>query len=183
MPPRRAGPLSSSGFRGVRARPAGNFYAEIRVTGFRLSLGTFATPHEVARVYDAAAWRLGRPRRDMNFDDVNSRAEAEMVAPPPCLVTAEEKHRHRQRQRRLAIAEADERAMEAWRKNFPQDVADEMHFYAEKKAQREAEKAAKKARKAFIMAQLEGETTISDDDPRWDDLWSTTDVSLSADEE
>jgi hypothetical protein len=29
--------------------------------------------HEVARAYDAVAWRLGRSRRGMNFDDVWTR--------------------------------------------------------------------------------------------------------------
>jgi hypothetical protein len=52
MPPRRR---SNSGYRGVRARPNGTFYVEIRS-------------------YDAVAWRLGRPRWSMNFDDVTTRA-------------------------------------------------------------------------------------------------------------
>jgi hypothetical protein len=30
--------------------------------------------HEAARAYDAVAWRLGRSRRSMNFDDVTTRA-------------------------------------------------------------------------------------------------------------
>jgi hypothetical protein len=33
----------------VRAWQAGNFYAEIRTTGYRLPLGTFKTAHETAR--------------------------------------------------------------------------------------------------------------------------------------
>jgi hypothetical protein len=41
----------------------------------------------------------------------------------------------------------------------------------------------KRANKALISAQLEGETTIADDNPRWANLWSTTDVSSSTDEE
>ncbi|KAK1627389.1 hypothetical protein QYE76_001704 [Lolium multiflorum] len=58
MPPRRRG---SSGFRGVRARPNGRFYAEMRAGGFRLTLGTYNTPELAARAYDAAAWRFRRP--------------------------------------------------------------------------------------------------------------------------
>jgi hypothetical protein len=38
-----------------------------------------------------------------------------------------------------------------------------------------------RARRAFI--QLEEETTISDDDQGWVDMWSTIDVSSSAKEE
>ncbi|KAM0912306.1 hypothetical protein ACQ4PT_012976 [Festuca glaucescens] len=175
MPPRR----SSSGYRGVRTRPAGNFYVEIRATGYRLTLGTFETAHEAARAYDAAAWRLGRPRRELNFHDVNSAAQAEMLAPPPCLVTNEERQRHRQRQRRLAIAVADERTMAAWRENFPQDVIDENEFFKQQQAERKAARQAKQARKAFILAQMEGLSTIDDDDPWWADLFSSTASSSS----
>jgi hypothetical protein len=56
MPPRRRG---SSGFRGVRARPNGRFYAEMRAGGFRLTLGTYNTPELAARAYDAPTTTLG----------------------------------------------------------------------------------------------------------------------------
>jgi hypothetical protein len=67
MPPRCCG---SSGYAGVRARPAGKFYAEIRTGDSRIGVGTFETAHEAGRAYDAAAWRLGRPRQSMNFNDI-----------------------------------------------------------------------------------------------------------------
>ncbi|KAE8801737.1 putative AP2 protein [Hordeum vulgare] len=67
MPPRRR---SVSGYCGVRERPNDGFYAEIRSGDLRLSLGTYYTAHEAARAFDAAAWRLGRSRRQMNFQDV-----------------------------------------------------------------------------------------------------------------
>ncbi|KAE8798482.1 putative AP2 protein [Hordeum vulgare] len=60
-------PRSISGYHGVRPRPSGMFYAEIRSGNMRLGLGTFETAHEAARAYDAAAWRLRRPRAQMNF--------------------------------------------------------------------------------------------------------------------
>ncbi|KAK1661685.1 hypothetical protein QYE76_049844 [Lolium multiflorum] len=112
MPLRHRG---SSGFRGVRARPNGRFYAEMRAGGFRLTLGTYNTPELAARAYDAAAWRFRRPRRDMNFPDVESLEEAEFLAPTPCLVDDEDRRRHRQVQRRIAIAEHDEELMRQWR--------------------------------------------------------------------
>ena len=59
MPSRRRG---SSGYRGVRERPSGAFYAEIRSGDVCLGLGTFETTHEAARAYDAAAWHLQRSR-------------------------------------------------------------------------------------------------------------------------
>ena len=48
------------------------------------------------RAYDAAAWRLRRPVRDMNFDDVANLEEAEFVAGAPRPVTDEDRRRHRQ---------------------------------------------------------------------------------------
>jgi hypothetical protein len=70
MPHRRH---SSSGYRGVRARPNGTFYAEIRSSDEHIGLSTFETAHEAAHVYDAVAWRLGRSRRSMKFNDVMTR--------------------------------------------------------------------------------------------------------------
>jgi hypothetical protein len=57
---------SSSTYRGVRARPANNFYVKIRAAGYRLTLETFKTVHEAARAYDTAAWQLGHPLCDVN---------------------------------------------------------------------------------------------------------------------
>ena len=54
---------SSSGYRGIRARANGTYYAEIRPGDDWIALGTYETAHEAARAWDAAAWRLGRPRR------------------------------------------------------------------------------------------------------------------------
>jgi hypothetical protein len=67
MPPRRR---SSLGYRGVRARPNGTFYAEIRSSEERIGLGTFETAHEAARAYDAVAWRLGLQWREEFTEDV-----------------------------------------------------------------------------------------------------------------
>jgi hypothetical protein len=50
MPPRWR---SASGFKGVRPRPNGLFYVEIRTAGFHLTLATFNSPEEAARAYDA----------------------------------------------------------------------------------------------------------------------------------
>jgi hypothetical protein len=92
MPPRRR---SASGFKGMRPRPNGLFYAEVRTAGFHLTLGTYNSLEEAARVYDAAAWRIGRPRRQMNFPETESHEEAQFLAPQPHLVTEEDRHLHR----------------------------------------------------------------------------------------
>ncbi|KAE8815818.1 putative AP2 protein [Hordeum vulgare] len=112
MPPRRRGP---SGYRGVRERRAGVYYADIRSGDVLLGLGTFETSHEAARAYDAAAWRLGRPRAQMNIQDVYTREQAQDLAPPPRLITDQDREEHRRRKGRLLVAEEDERAMAEWR--------------------------------------------------------------------
>nr|XP_051211581.1 ethylene-responsive transcription factor RAP2-6-like [Lolium perenne] len=73
----------SSSYRGVRARPNGTFYAEIRSGDKRIGLGTFEMAHEAARAYDVVGWRLGRSRRSMNFNDVWTRQQAEVLMLPP----------------------------------------------------------------------------------------------------
>jgi hypothetical protein len=60
---------------------------ELRAGGYRLTLGTYPTVELAARAYDTAAWRFRRPRRDMNFLDVESLKEAEFLASPPPLLT------------------------------------------------------------------------------------------------
>ncbi|CAM0879972.1 unnamed protein product [Alopecurus aequalis] len=175
MSPRR----NLSGYRGVRARPNGTFYAEIRTGNTRIGLGTFETAHESARAWDAAAWRLGRPRGSMNFRDVWTWQQAQDLAPPPHVVTEEDNLRNRLIQRRLAIVEQDERAMALWAERFPEDVAAERAFYA----QRRARLAAKRARHAAVMAEMEADPNGEDwpsDDPRWEDYWTTSDVTTSS---
>jgi hypothetical protein len=108
MPPRCRG---SFGFRCVRARPNSRFYAELRVGGFRLTLSSYNTPELAARAYDAAAWRFRRPHRDLNFQDIESLEEAEILAPAPSHVNEEDRRRHRQAQHRIAIAKRDEELM------------------------------------------------------------------------
>jgi hypothetical protein len=142
MPPHRR---SSSGYRGVQARPNRTFYAEIYSGEERIGLGTFETTHEAARAYDAVAWRLGRPRRSMKFDDVTMRAQAEMLTPPPPAITREQQARQRELEQRLLIAERDERLRLEWREQFPEDVAAMEAFYAEKAEEKAAIKAVKKA--------------------------------------
>jgi hypothetical protein len=139
MPPRRRG---SSGYVGVRAGPADNFYAEIRTDDRRIGLGTFETAHEAARAYDAAAWRLSPPRQSMNFDDVATTEQVHQIAPPPCLITEEEQRCHRvdrshrrDDRRRLLITEEDERLRREWVRRFPDNVR-AMGAFEEERAQR-----------------------------------------------
>nr|XP_051221522.1 ethylene-responsive transcription factor 2-like [Lolium perenne] len=88
MPPRRRPPSGYHGVRGAAERPIRRGDPFRRGSGSRL--GTFDTAHEAARSYDAVAWRLGRSRRAMNFHDVFTREQAEMLAPPP-MITREQR--------------------------------------------------------------------------------------------
>ncbi|KAE8777321.1 Protein TRANSPARENT TESTA 12 [Hordeum vulgare] len=169
----------SSGYRGIRERPSGAYYAEIRSGDVRLCPGTFETSHEAARAYDAAAWRLGRPRAQMNFHDVYTRKQAQAVAPPPRLITDQDNEDQRRRQRRLPIAEENEGAMAEWRRRHPEDVAVENAFWAKKTTRRCAEQVDRRRRKALAISQYDlvnvgGKSFFGSDDERWDDIWLHT---------
>ncbi|KAE8771358.1 Protein TRANSPARENT TESTA 12 [Hordeum vulgare] len=186
MPPLRR---SSSGYRGVRERPSGTYYAEIRSGDVRLGLGMFETAHEAARAYDAAAWRLGRPRAQMNFHNVYTREQAQNLAPPPRLIIEKDRAEHRQQQRLLLVAEEDERRMAEWRRRHPEDVAAENAYWAERTARRHAEPHDRHVRKLLAVSQCgpveAGLASIfTSDDERWEDAFlSTSDITHSDDSE
>uniref|UniRef100_A0ACD5VTF8 Uncharacterized protein n=1 Tax=Avena sativa TaxID=4498 RepID=A0ACD5VTF8_AVESA len=182
MPPRS----NQTSFTGVRFRPSGRFYAEIRAAGERIVLGTFDTAELAARAWDAAAWRLGRSRAILNFHDCETLEEAEFVVGVSTanLVSVEQRRRARQLRRHIDIAEADERAMEAWRRAFPRDVLDEEAFFTQRRADRATKKAAKmevRWKKAFIEVQYTGPQMIDAD--RWLDQFLTTPSASSASED
>ncbi|XP_051221120.2 uncharacterized protein [Lolium perenne] len=140
---------------GVRARPSGTFYAEIRAGGARLTLGTFAT---VEQRCTPTTWRhgaSGAPANKLNFKDRESLGWLRQPSSPPSGAATAGRFG-----RRLAIAHADERAMEAWAAAFPRDILDERAFYEQKKADRRAEKEAIRAGKPFIEVREVGPTTI-----------------------
>ncbi|XP_051211779.1 uncharacterized protein [Lolium perenne] len=147
----------------------------------------YETAHEAARAYDAAARRLGHPRSQMNFHDVWTHEHAEDLAPPPRLVTDVDKRHHKMLQRRLYHAVEDERLMAEWKMRFPEDVQAMRAFYVKRKAVRKASRVARRIdkaeRRAFILAQEAGPKTISDNDDRWLDLFSSmpmSDTTVSA---
>ncbi|KAM3192333.1 hypothetical protein ACQJBY_069516 [Aegilops geniculata] len=180
MPPRRRG---ASGYRGVRLRPNGGYYSEIRSGDLGLGLGTYGTAQEAARAYDAATWRLGRPRGQMNFQDVYTLQQALDVAPPARLNTAQDRAEHAERQRRLLVAQEDERVMAEWRRRHPEDVAYEQVYWARRREEdtrrRREERLDRRRRKALANAQSDivaagGSSIFTADDDRWSDIWLDT---------
>jgi hypothetical protein len=122
-------------------------------------------------------WRFWRPRRDLNFLEVESLEEAEFLAPPPRLVNDEDRHRHRQALRRFAITKRDEQLMWQWREQFPSDVCDKEDFYATQRAERRADR---RRGREFAEQEIDNpNTTLGDDDPRWDDVWTATTSTTS----
>ncbi|KAE8795345.1 Glutathione S-transferase DHAR2 [Hordeum vulgare] len=180
-PPRRR---SASGYRGVRQRPNSGFYAEIRSDDLRPSLGTYDTAHEAARAFDAAAWRLGRPRLQMNFPDVRMLQQALDLAPPPRLNFAQDRTEHTALQRRLLIAQEDERVMAEWRRRHPEDVAYEQEYWK----RRRKERLDRRRRKALTCAQADlvnagGRSFFTEEDERWFDIWLSTSDDTNDDDD
>ncbi|XP_020171026.1 uncharacterized protein [Aegilops tauschii subsp. strangulata] len=189
MPPRCRG---ASGYHGVRQRPNGGFYSEIRSGQLRLGLGTFKTAHEAARAFDAAAWRLGRPRQQMNFHDVHTLQQALDVAPSPRLRTAQDRAEHAERQRRLLVAHEDEWVMAEWRQRHPEDVTYEQAYWARRREEetqrRRDERLDRRRRKALALSQCEivengCQMIFTSDDDRWEDMWLDTSDQTSDDDD
>jgi hypothetical protein len=106
---------------------------------------TYDTPELAARAYDAAAWRIRRPRLDLDF------LEMEFLAPPPCLSppppgAAPARHRR-----------APD-AMQQWRVQFPSNVRDEEDFYTMQRAERRADR---RRRRAFGEVEIDNRTRPS----------------------
>ncbi|XBI50183.1 hypothetical protein VPH35_113630 [Triticum aestivum] len=123
----------------------------------------------------------------MNFQDVYTLQQALDAAPPPHLISAQDRAEHAERQRRLLVAAEDERVMEDWRRRHPKDVADEQAYWAEQTAKRRADRLDRRRRKALALSQCEivengGQSIFSDNDPRWDDMWLDTSDQTSEDD-
>ncbi|KAE8815433.1 Glutamyl-tRNA(Gln) amidotransferase subunit A [Hordeum vulgare] len=115
----------------------------------------------------------------MNFQDVYTHEQAHDLAPPPCLITDQDREGHHRWQCRLLVAEEDERAMAEWRRCLAEDIAAENAFWAERTARRHKELDDRRRRKALAISQCEvvnndGTSIFTSDDERWEDAWLST---------
>uniref|UniRef100_A0A8I6Z6F7 AP2/ERF domain-containing protein n=1 Tax=Hordeum vulgare subsp. vulgare TaxID=112509 RepID=A0A8I6Z6F7_HORVV len=80
MAPKKT-PKGKSGFFGAKQKPSGNWGVEFSDAKRRWWIGTYPSAHEAARAYDMAVWRAERPREHLNFPEIESHVEAEMLVP------------------------------------------------------------------------------------------------------
>ena len=194
MPPRRRPPS----FHGVRRRSDGTFMAVITCANERVCLGRFWHEYLAARWYDVAAWRLGRPRAEMNNRTLRSLEEAEdkASADPPLLLTEEDHRLHRRRAVLGLASEQDQRAVQDWYASHPREASEEAEHWtrltaesAERRQERHEWREERRAAKARAEEELaRGAANWPVGDPRWialeDDISSSvTEDDFSNEEE
>ncbi|KAE8814110.1 Glutamyl-tRNA(Gln) amidotransferase subunit A [Hordeum vulgare] len=122
----------------------------------------------------------------MNFHDVYTREQAHALAPPPRLISDQDRQEHRRQQRRLLVAEEDERAMAEWLRRHPEDVAVENASMAEITTRCREERHDRRWRKFLAISQCvavnNGGTSIfTCDNERWEGAWLSTSDSTHSD--
>jgi hypothetical protein len=161
----------------------------------RVCLGRFWHAYLAARAYDVAAWRLGRPRAEMNNRHCRSLEEAEDIADSPLLLTEEDHRLHRRRAVLGLTSEQDQRAVQDWYASHPREASEEAEHWtrlaaesAERRQERHEWREERRAAKAMAEEELaRGAANWPLDDPRWialeDDISSDTEDDFSDDEE
>ncbi|KAE8799494.1 Glutamyl-tRNA(Gln) amidotransferase subunit A [Hordeum vulgare] len=125
----------------------------------------------------------------MNFQDVYTREQTQDLAPPPRLISDQDRQEYHRQERWLLVAEEDERSMAEWRRRHPEDVAAENACWAKRTARRREERHDMRRCKVLALSECmavnKGMPSIfTCDDERWENAWlSTSDITHSDDSE
>nr|XP_020201394.1 ethylene-responsive transcription factor 2-like [Aegilops tauschii subsp. strangulata] len=130
MAPKKT-PKGKSGFFGVRQKPSGNRGVEFSDAGRRWWIGTYPSAHEAACAYDVAVWRAERPRSHLNFPEIETRAEAEMLVPQGINMKEITTKKKKTKKPSVVVSagETDEEAMARFAREHPEYVQAELEYY------------------------------------------------------
>ncbi|KAF7039336.1 hypothetical protein CFC21_049350 [Triticum aestivum] len=130
-------PKGKLGFFGVRQKPSGNFGVEFTDAGRRWWIGTYPSAHEAARAYDVAVWRAERPRSHLNFPEIESRAEAEMLVPQGINMKEIPTKKKTTKKPSILVSagETDEEAMARFAREHPEYVQAKLEYYWKREAE------------------------------------------------
>ncbi|VAI90230.1 unnamed protein product [Triticum turgidum subsp. durum] len=136
MAPKKT-PKSKSGFFGVRQKPSGNWGVEFSDAGRRWWIGTYPSAHEAACAYDVAVWRAGRPRVHLNFPEIESRVETEMLVPQGIKMKEITTKKKTTKKPSVVVNadETDEEAMARFAREHPVYVQAELEHYWKREAE------------------------------------------------
>ncbi|XP_020157573.1 ethylene-responsive transcription factor 1-like [Aegilops tauschii subsp. strangulata] len=129
MPPKMT-PKSKMGFFTMRPKASGKFGIEFSDAGFRFWLDTYTTADKDTRAYDGAVWRAGRPKMDLNFPKIETRADAEFFVPEG--IRMEEIPKKKTEKRPLIVVgsdDSDEAAMVRFAQENPEYVQAEQEYF------------------------------------------------------
>ncbi|KAI5000698.1 hypothetical protein ZWY2020_010657 [Hordeum vulgare] len=123
-------PKSSTGFFGVQAKSFDNFRVELSDIGLRFWLDTWSTADKAAPAYDVVVRRDKRPKTDLNFPKIETRADAKFLMPEG--IQAED-ITSKMMKKRLAIivspGDTDEVAMARFPQEHPEYVQAEHEYF------------------------------------------------------
>ncbi|XP_020190079.1 ethylene-responsive transcription factor ERN1-like [Aegilops tauschii subsp. strangulata] len=126
-----------SGFFGVRQKPSENWGVEFSDAGRRWWIDTYPSAHEATRAYDVVVRRAKRPRSHLNFPEIKTRAEAEMLVPQG--INMKEITTKKKKTKKLSVVvsagETDEEAMARFAREHPEYVQVDLEYYWKREAE------------------------------------------------
>ncbi|KAF7043581.1 hypothetical protein CFC21_052914 [Triticum aestivum] len=133
MAPKKT-PKGKSGFFGVRQKPSGNWGVEFSDAGRRWWIGTYPSAHEAARAYDVV---VERPRSHLNFPEIETRAEAEMLVLQGINMKEITTKKMKMKKPSVVVSagETDEEAMARFSREHPEYVQAELEYYWKREAE------------------------------------------------